>query len=62
MAAAAPIVVRYFKECVRKIICSNLQAALDFEREAPKNVRETQDAREGFPALLIGKPVEFEGK
>ena len=61
MAKAAPIAVRYFKECVRKSIYINLDEALEFEGEATAIVSKAQDAKEGMLAYVKGEQIAFKG-
>lgn len=62
MSTAAPIAVRYFKECVRKAIDSNLEEARKFELEAAKIVGATEDSKNGLAAVIRGEQAEFKGK
>ena len=62
MATAAPVAVRYFKECIRKSIYQNLNSVLDFERKATAIVSKTQDAKDGILAYVKGEQIEFQGK
>lgn len=63
MATAAPVAVRYYKECVRKSIYHNLQDARAFELEASEKVYETEDSKIGIKALFADKlPAPFIGK
>ncbi len=62
MSTAAPIAVRYFKECVRKAIYANLEEARKFELEAAETVFATEDSREGLSLLLKGQKAEFKGR
>lgn len=65
MAKAAPIAVRYFKECVRKAIYSDFQAAREFEVQASEIVFATEDCKNGLLTLMEkeGSPMcEFYGR
>ncbi len=62
MSIAAPLAVRYFKECVRKAIYVQLEAAREFELEAARIVGATEDSRNGLLAVIEGKQAEFTGK
>ena len=62
MSMAAPIAVRYFKECVRKATAFYLDEARKFELEAAAAVFATQDSKDGLTYLLRGEQAEFQGK
>lgn len=62
MSTAAPLAVRYFKECVRKAIYGNLAEAREFELEAAKKVFATEDSKQGLSSLLRGEQAEFSGR
>ena len=62
MATAAPIAVRYYKECVRKASAPNMADARAFEVESANKVFETEDCRNGLAYLIQGKQAEFFGK
>lgn len=62
MSTAAPIAVRYYKECVRNAIYFSLSEARAKEAEAAKIVNVTEDAREGMAALIRGEKIIFKGK
>ena len=62
MSTAAPIAVRYYKECVRKATGGNMEAARKFELEAAGIVFATGDSKEGLKGLLRGESVEFKGR
>jgi enoyl-CoA hydratase/carnithine racemase len=62
MSTAAPIAVRYFKECVRKSTYVNFEEARAKEVEVARIVMETEDAREGLAAVIRGKKVVFKGR
>ena len=62
MSIAAPIAVRYFKDCVRKALYSGLEEARAFELDVAKTVFATEDAREGLSHLLRGEQAEFHGR
>lgn len=65
MAKAAPIAVRYFKECVRKAIYSDFQEAREFELQASEIVFATEDCKNGLRTLMEkeGSPMcEFYGR
>ena len=66
MATAAPIAVRYYKECVRKAVYQDLEKARQFEQEAAAVVGATEDCRNGLAAVIeddAGRPnIEFYGR
>jgi enoyl-CoA hydratase len=62
MSTAAPIAVRYYKECVRNAIYVNLAGARAKEAEVARIVNATEDARLGFAAVTHGKKYDFKGK
>ena len=62
MSTAAPIAVRYYKECVRMATSDNLEAARKFELEAAAIVNATNDCKEGLSGILRGESVEFKGR
>lgn len=62
MATAAPLAVRYFKECVRKATSGNQDEARAFELEAAKIVGATEDSKNGLKSLFKGEQAEFFGK
>lgn len=62
MSTAAPIAVRYYKECVRNSIYVNFAEARAKEIEAANIVWNTEDAKEGLAAVIRGKKVVFKGK
>lgn len=63
MSKAAPIAVRYFKECVRKSIYEDIAEARRFEQEAADIVYETEDAKVGVADVIAGKLYsEFKGR
>ena len=62
MSTAAPIAVRYYKECVRNAIYFSLAEARAKEAEAAKIVNVTEDAREGMAALIRGEKIVFKGR
>jgi len=62
MSSAAPIAVRYFKECVRAATVPHLQQARAFELQASEAVLATQDAKDGLAAIIRGEQAEFQGK
>lgn len=62
MSMAAPVAVRYFKECVRKATAPYLEQARAFELEAADIVFATQDSKDGLTYLLRGEQAEFQGK
>ena len=62
MATAAPVAVRYFKECVRVATAANLEQARKFELEAASIVFATEDSKAGLAAVIRGEQAEFKGK
>jgi len=62
MSTAAPVAVRYYKECVRNSIYVNLAEARKKELEASNIVWETEDAKLGLANVIRGKKVDFKGK
>ena len=62
MSTAAPIAVRYFKECVRNSIYHNLEAARAFEKEVASIVFATEDSQNGVIAYVKGEEIQFQGK
>jgi enoyl-CoA hydratase len=62
MSTAAPLAVRYYKECVRTAIYSSFLEAKAKEIEAAKIVNVTWDAREGLAAVIRGEKIDFKGR
>jgi len=63
MSKAAPIAVRYYKECVRRSIYHDLAAARAFELEASEIVYSTEDSKKGIANITAGIPyTDFDGK
>ena len=62
MSTAAPLAVKYFKECVRKSVYAQLEEARKFELEAAEIVNSTEDSKNGLLAVIEGKQAEFTGK
>ncbi len=62
MSTAAPLAVKYFKECVRKSVYVQLEEARKFELEAAEIVNSTEDSKNGLLAVIEGKQAEFTGK
>jgi len=62
MSTAAPIAVKYFKECVREAIYNNLEKARNFEMNAAEKVFATEDSKRGLAAVIRGEQAEFLGK
>ena len=62
MSKAAPVAVRYFKECVRNSIYHNLESARAFEKEAASIVFATEDSQNGVIAYVNGEEIQFQGK
>lgn len=52
MAKAAPIAVRYFKECVRTALYQDFQKAREFEQQASEIVYNTEDCKNGLHTLM----------
>lgn len=55
MSKAAPVAVRYFKQCVDKVLHQNLEEAHAFELEAADIVYQTEDAKIGVRNAIDGK-------
>ena len=62
MSTAAPLAVRYFKECVRTAATPELAKAREFELKAAEIVFATEDSRNGLAAVIRGEQAEFKGK
>lgn len=65
MAKAAPIAVKYYKDCVRMATRNNLEAARAFELEAAQIVFATEDSKRGLKSVVENHGVpncEFYGK
>ena len=66
MAKAAPIAVRYYKECVRRAVYHELEKAHQFELEVAEIVGATEDCKNGLAGVITddgGRPdVEFFGR
>lgn len=65
MSKAAPIAVKYFKECVRKAIYSDFHEAREFEIKASETVFKTKDCKNGLTSLMQnenGPMCEFYGE
>ena len=66
MAKAAPIAVRYYKECVRRAVYHELEKAHQFELEVAEIVGATEDCKNGLAGVITddgGRPeVEFYGR
>jgi enoyl-CoA hydratase len=62
MSTAAPVAVRYFKECVRNSIYTHLEEDRSKELEASRIVWETEDAKEGLANIIRGKKTVFKGR
>ncbi|MGD0804182.1 MAG: enoyl-CoA hydratase-related protein [Candidatus Bathyarchaeia archaeon] len=62
MSTAAPIAVRYYKECVRNAIYINLAEARVKEAEVARIVNATEDARLGLAAVIRGESIVFKGR
>ena len=62
MSTAAPVAVRYFKECVRKVTEEHIENARKFELEAAEKVFATEDSKLGLTYLLRGEQAPFTGK
>lgn len=62
MATAAPVAVKYFKECVRAATAPYLAQARDFELQAADAVFATADSKAGLAAVIRGEQAEFQGK
>ncbi|MBR2668668.1 MAG: hypothetical protein IKE36_02605 [Solobacterium sp.] len=62
ISTAAPLAVRYFKECVRTAAAPELAKAREFELKAAELVFATEDSRNGLAAVIRGEKAEFKGK
>lgn len=65
MAKAAPLAVRYFKECVRKAIYSDFHEAREFEVKSSELIFATKDCKNGLISLMEnedGPMCEFFGE
>lgn len=64
MAKAAPIAVRYYKDCVRKATQQGIEEARAFELEAAEIVFATEDSKRGLKSVIENHGVpncEFYG-
>jgi enoyl-CoA hydratase len=63
MSTAAPLAVRYFKDCVRKTLYgANIEEARVFELDVANKIMATEDAKAGLAAVIRGEQAEFFGK
>jgi len=62
MSIAAPIAVKYFKDCVRAATAPNLEAARAVELKAAEIVLATEDSKAGLAAVIRGEQAEFKGR
>ncbi len=63
MSSAAPLAVKYFKECVRKALYgAGLEESRNFELEVANKVLATEDAKAGLAAVIRGEQAEFFGR
>lgn len=63
MSTAAPLAVKYFKECVRKTLYgATLEESRDFELEVANKIMATEDAKAGLSAVIRGEQAEFLGR
>lgn len=62
MATAAPVAVKYFKDCVRTATAPYLDQARAFELQAAEAVFATEDSKAGLAAVIRGEQAEFQGK
>ena len=63
MSTAAPLAVKYFKECVRKAIYgTELEESRRFELEVAEKIMATEDAKAGLAAVIRGEQAEFSGR
>lgn len=62
MATAAPVAVKYFKDCVRAATAPYLDQARAFELQAAEAVFATEDSKAGLAAVIRGEQAEFQGK
>ncbi|MDO4493970.1 MAG: enoyl-CoA hydratase/isomerase family protein [Clostridia bacterium] len=64
MSKAAPIAVKYYKDCVRMATRNNLEAAREFELKAAEIVFATEDSKRGLKSVIENHGVpncEFYG-
>lgn len=65
MSKAAPIAVKYYKDCVRKATQNNIEEARAFELEAAEIVSATEDSKNGLRSVVENHGVpncEFYGR
>ena len=65
MSKAAPIAVKYYKDCVRKATQNNIEEARAFELKAAEIVFATEDSKIGLKSVVENHGVpncEFYGR
>ncbi len=62
MATAAPVAVKWFKDCVREATWGTQKQAAAKEAEAADIVWQTEDAKLGLANVVKGKKTVFKGK
>lgn len=65
MAKAAPIAVKYYKDCVRKATQNDFESAKEFEQQVYAIVSVTEDSKRGLKSVVDnhGRPdLEFYGR
>ncbi len=62
MSTAAPVAVKWFKDCVREATWGTLKQAKAKEAEAADEVWKTEDAKVGLANVVKGKKFTFKGK
>ena len=65
MSRAAPIAVKYYKDCVRKATQNGIEEARAFELQAAEIVFATEDCKNGLRSVVENNGVpkcEFYGK
>lgn len=63
MSTAAPLAVKYFKECVRKTLYgASIEESRQFELEVAEKIMATEDAKAGLAAVIRGEQAEFFGR
>ena len=65
MSKAAPIAVKYYKDCVRMATQNNIEQAREFELKAAEIVFATEDSKRGLRSVVENHGVpncEFFGR
>jgi len=62
MATAAPVAVKWFKDCVREATWAPFERAKAKEAEAADVVWQTEDAKLGLANVVKGKKTAFKGR